>query len=149
MTDQRSVTADTASTLQGYLDALVSGDLDRIGAFFAPDATWQIHGTMPLCGIYRGSEEIMTLLSGALGGLFEPGTQAFTFGAVVADGETAALEWNVTGTGSATHRRYDNDYCGIFVIRNKRIHAVREYFDTDHVREVLYGSTRSSTEVPA
>ncbi|WP_279555416.1 hypothetical protein [Leifsonia sp. TF02-11] len=29
--------------------------------------------------------------------------------------------------------------CGIFTIHDGRIHAVRENFDTDHVRTVLYG----------
>jgi ketosteroid isomerase-like protein len=57
---------------------------------------------------------------------------------VIADGETAILEWNVTGIATATSQVYDNDYCGIFTIRDGRIHAVREYFDTDHVRHVLY-----------
>lgn len=136
MTDQ---TLTTAKTLRDYLDALSSGDLERIEAFFAPEATWTIHGTLPLAGTYEGRAEVIDFLATAMGQLFAPGTQRFTFGEVLADGETAILEWNVIGVAAATGLTYDNDYCGLFTIREGRIHAVREYFDTDHVRHVLYG----------
>lgn len=138
MTDP-TTSADTASTLRGYLDALASGDLDRIRGYFAPDATWTFHGSLPPAGTYEGAAAIMDFLAGAMGELFVAGTQKFRFGKVLADGDTAVLEWNVTGVGTATNRHYDNDYCGIFLIRQGRIHAVREYFDTDHVRQALYG----------
>jgi ketosteroid isomerase-like protein len=32
---------------------------------------------------------------------------------------------------------YDNDYCGIFVVRDGRIAEVREYLDTDYAARVL------------
>lgn len=133
-------------TLREYLDALVSGDLERIAAFFAPQATWTIHGTLPLAGTYEGAAEIMNFLATAMSQLFAPGTQKFTFGDVLADGQTAILEWNVTGTAAATGLTYDNDYCAIFTIHDGRIHAVREYFDTDHVRRVLYPPPPHPTE---
>lgn len=139
MADNQTLTSQTAATLRGYLDALVSGNIDCIRAYFAPEASWQIHGTLPLAGTYNGVDPIMNFLATAMGQLFVPGTQKFTFGTVIADGDTAALEWNVTGVGAATNRQYNNDYCGIFTIRDHHIHHVREYFDTDHVREVLYG----------
>jgi uncharacterized protein len=119
-------TSSTAVVLEEYLDALRSGDLERIRKSFAPDATWQIHGSLPLAGTYAGADASMNFLETAMGELFVPGTQEFAFGPVLAVGETALLEWNVTGTGSATNRRYDNDYCGIFVVYDGRIRAVRE-----------------------
>lgn len=136
MTDQ---TITTATVLSDYLDALSSGDLERVEAFFAPEVTWTIHGTLPLAGKYEGRAAVVKFLATAMGRLFAPGTQKFTFGQVLADGDTAILEWNVTGVGAATGLTYDNSYCGLFEIHDGRIHAVREYFDTDHVRHVLYG----------
>lgn len=144
MPQHLDVTTDTATTLQNYLNALVGGDLEQIGAFFAADATWQIHGTLPLSGTYRGRAEIIGFLSGALDGLFEPGSHSLSFGAVVANGETAVLEWGVTGIGARTRLPYDNAYCGVFVIRRGHIQAVREYVDTDHLRTVLYGAVDPS-----
>jgi ketosteroid isomerase-like protein len=138
MTNETPVT-DTATTMHGYLDALRSGDLDRVGAYFAPAATWTIHGDLPLAGTYDGADAIIEFLAAAMGQLFAPGTQEFQFGDMLVDRGTAVLEWKVTGIGAATNQRYDNDYCGIFTVHDGRIHGVREYFDTDHARRVLYG----------
>lgn len=141
-----ATSTDTTTALRGYLDALIGGDLDRIRAYFAPDATWTIHGSLPLAGTYAGADAIMDFLTTAMGGLFAPGTQKFGLGAVLVDGDTAVLEWNVTGVGAATGRQYDNDYCGIFTVQGGKIHAVREYFDTDHARQVLYGDSGRHTD---
>lgn len=131
-------TRDTTTTMRAYLEALLSGDVDRIRTYFAPDASWWIHGDLPLSGTYDGADAIMAFLSAAMGQLFVPGTQRFHFGDLLVDGLTAVLEWNVTGTGTATGLRYDNDYCGVFTVRDGRISRVREYFDSAHVRDVLY-----------
>jgi ketosteroid isomerase-like protein len=138
-TDDTGGTPGTRETLRGYLDALLTGDLDRIRAYFAPTATWHIHGTLPFAGTHRGADAIMEFLSTAVSGRFVPGTQQFRFADILVDGEAAILEWNVTGTATATGLAYDNEYCGIFIIRDGRIHAVREYLDTEHVRQVLFG----------
>ena len=81
----------------------------------------------------------MEFLIGA-GGLFRPGTQRLRFGDVTVEGDRAVLEWQVTGTATATGRAYDNDYCGVFVIRNGRIAEVREYLDSQHVAETLFSA---------
>jgi uncharacterized protein len=139
-----STAADPRAVLTDYLGALVAGDVDRIAASFAPEATWTLHGTLPLAGVRRGREAIMEFLLGA-GGLYEPGTQRFSFGEITAEHDRAVLEWNVQGTAAATGRPYDNDYCGVFVIRDGHIVAVREYLDTLHAADTLYGP-RSSVE---
>jgi hypothetical protein len=130
-------TTDSRAVLQAYLDALVAGDLDRIADSFTEDATWSLHGTLPLSGTRRGREAILEFLTNA-GALYAPGTQAFTFGDITAEGDRAVLEWQVTGTASATGRPYANDYCGVFVIRDGRIAEVREYLDTLHAAETLF-----------
>jgi ketosteroid isomerase-like protein len=133
-----SATTDTEQVLRAYLDALVAGDLDRIAASFAEDATWSLHGDLPLSGTKRGRAAVMDFLVGA-GALFAPGTQSFTFGEVTVQDDRAVLEWNVRGVGAATGKPYDNDYCGVFVIRDGRIVAVREYLDTGHAATALFG----------
>jgi uncharacterized protein len=123
--------------LQDYLDALTAGDLDAIAASFAPDATWSLHGTLPLSGTKTGRAAIMEFLVSA-GSLYQPGTQRFTFGDITAEGDRAVLEWRVTGIASATGRAYDNSYCGVFVIRDGQIAEVREYLDSLHAADVLF-----------
>ena len=123
--------------LQSYLAALSAGDLDAIADSFAEDATWSLHGTLPLSGIQRGRAAIMDFLLGA-GALYQPGTQSFTFGDITAEGDRAVLEWQVHGTACATGLPYDNAYCGVFVIRDGRIAEVREYLDSLHAAQVLF-----------
>jgi len=90
--------AESRAVLQSYLDALVAGDLDRIADSFTEDATWSLHGTLPLSGVRRGRHAILEF-----------------------------LEWQVTGIASATGEQYANEYCGVFVIHDGRIAEVREY----------------------
>ena len=129
----------TEQALRSYLDSLLTGDLGRIRTHFAADATWTLHGTLPIAGTHTGADAIMEFLVAA-GSLYRPGSDEFRFGDIVAAGDTAVLEWNVTGIGTATGERYDNDYCGVFVIRGGRIVEVREYLDSDHARSVLFGA---------
>jgi ketosteroid isomerase-like protein len=57
---------------------------------------------------------------------------------LTAEGERAVHEWRVRGVASATGRDYDNEYCGVFVIRDGQIAEVREYLDSRHAAEVLF-----------
>jgi ketosteroid isomerase-like protein len=129
--------ADARSVLQSYLDALLEGNLDKIADSFADDATWSLHGDLPLSGVRRGRQEIVDFLTSG-SSLYAPGTQQFTFRDIVAEGDTAVLEWGVTGTASTSGKSYDNEYCGVFVIRDGRIAEVREYLDSLHARETLF-----------
>jgi uncharacterized protein len=136
--------SDNAETvLRRYLDALVDGDLAAIEDSFAPDATWWLHGTLPLSGTKRGRAEILEFLLSA-GSLYRPGTQEFEFGDITAEGERAVLEWRVRAIGAATGKPYDNSYAGVFVVRDGRIVEVREYLDSLHAAEVIYAAAPTS-----
>ena len=126
------------TVLQSYLDALVAGDFDAIADSFVEDATWYLHGTLPLSGTRRGRAAIMQFLVAAAG-LYVPRTQEFSFGNIVAEPDCAVLEWSVRGIAAATGKRYDNEYCGVFRVRDGRIAEVREYLDSQHAADVLYG----------
>jgi uncharacterized protein (TIGR02246 family) len=129
--------ADARAVLQSFLDALVAGDLNGIAASFTEDATWSLHGTLPLAGVRRGREAIVDFLVGA-GALYAPGSQTFTFGEITAEENRAVLEWQVTGTAAATGKPYDNEYCAVFVMRDGRIAEVREYLDSLHAGDTLF-----------
>jgi uncharacterized protein len=123
--------------LERYLAALTAGDLDAIANSFAAEATWSLHGNLPMSGTKRGRAAIMEFLVSA-GSLYRPGTQSFTFGKITAEGDRAVLEWRVQGTATATGLPYDNDYCGVFVVRDGRIVEVREYLDSLYAARVLF-----------
>lgn len=123
--------------LTRYLDALVAADLESIADSFADDAVWTLHGDLPLAGTRRGRDEIMAFLLNA-GALYREGTQSFEFADILVDGNRAVLEWRVRGVASASGLSYDNDYCGVFEIRDGRIVSVREYLGTLHAAQTLF-----------
>lgn len=128
---------EAKTVLRRYLDALTAGNLAAIAGSFAEDATWSIHGTLPLSGTRHGRGAIMEFLASA-GSLYQPGTQSFTFGEITAEADRAVLEWRVQGVAAATGRNYDNAYCGVFRVRDGRITEVREYLDSLHAAQVLF-----------
>lgn len=133
---------EARDVLVQYLGALTDGDVERIRGKFTEDATWRLHGDLPLAGVREGRDEILDFLVSA-GALYAPGTQDFTFGEITAEGERAVLEWRVRGVSARTGLAYDNEYCGVFVVRDGRIAEVREYLDTQHAAQVLFGPVPS------
>ena len=138
MTAEHQTRTDPRAVLEAYLDALAGNDVDAIAQSFTEDATWSVHGNLPVfSGTKRGRAAIMEFLLGSRS-LWEPGSD-LTFGEITAEADRAVLEWRKTGVGSATGLPYDNEYCGVFVVRDGRIAAVREYLDSQHAAEVLFG----------
>jgi uncharacterized protein len=134
------MTADTSpkAVVRRYLDVLVRGDVDAIRDSFAENATWTMHGDLPLAGPWRGRDRIVEdFLIGLGGSLFQAGSHRFDFPTLIAEGDTVALEWRVTAR-SAAGVEYDNEYCGMFVVREGRIVAVREYLDSRYAARVLF-----------
>jgi ketosteroid isomerase-like protein len=124
--------------LRHYLDALVAGDLEAVRDSFAEDATWTIKADLPVAGPWHGRDQIVDdFLAAVMGERFEPGSHVFTFPTLLADGDTVVLEWHVSARNAAGEP-YENDYCGIFVIRDGRIAAVREYLDSLYAARVLF-----------
>jgi uncharacterized protein len=130
---------DSKQVVRRYIDALVAGDVDTIRDSFAEDATWTIYGELPIAGPWRGRDQIVDgFLSTVAGSLFEPGSQSFEFPTIIAEGDTVALEWRVKAR-SASGADYENSYCGIFVIREGKIQAIREYLDSGYAARTLFG----------
>ena len=124
--------------IQTYLDALVSGDIEGVRNSFAEDATWTIHGRLPIAGTKRGRSAIIDdFLVNVMGSLFVPGSHQFTFTTMLAEGDVVALEWRVVAK-TASGDPYDNEYVGMFVVRDGLIQEVREYCDTLYVADTLY-----------
>lgn len=124
--------------LQRYLDALVNGDVDTIRDSFTEDAIWTVKADLPIAGPWHGRAQVVDdFLSAAMSERFEAGSHVFTFPTMIADGDTIALEWHVSARNAAGEP-YENDYCGIFVIRNGKIAAVREYLDSGYAAKVLF-----------
>lgn len=105
---------------------------------FAPDATWEYPGDLPLSGTYRGVDAIVGKFLGGAAELMAPGAPVtIELVGVIADGDRVAAEW----TSRATSRNgtpYRNRNVGIFTVRDGKIVSVREYTDTLHVAQALF-----------
>ena len=128
---------DPKSVVVRYIEAARDGMSAVIRDSFAPDATWEYPGDLPLSGTYRGVEEIVDTFLGGAAELMAPGTKvAIELVNAIADGDQVAAEW----TSRATSRNgtpYRNRNVGIFTVRDGKIVSVREYTDTLHVAQAL------------
>lgn len=132
-------TADPASVIVRYIDAVRDGDTDAIRRVFAEDATWDYPGDLPLSGTWRGREAIVSDFLGGVRSLLQPGSPlTIELTSVISDGAQVAAEWTsraVARGGAAYHNRN----LGVFTVRDGKITSVREYTDTQHVERVLFG----------
>jgi len=133
-----TIRTEPKQVLQRYLDALLAGDVEAIRDSFAEDATWTVAADLPVAGPWQGRDRIVDeFLAAVMSERFEAGSHVFTFPTMIGDGDTVALEWHVSAR-TAAGEPYENDYCGIFVIRNGRISAVREYLDSRYAAKALF-----------
>jgi ketosteroid isomerase-like protein len=124
-----------------YLDALVAGDMDIVRDSFTDDAVWTIHADLPIAGPWHGREQIVDEFLTAVGGaLYEPGSVAFEFPTLIADGPVVVLEWRVQAR-TARGGEYANAYCGLFIVRDGRIAEVREYLDSLYAARTLFADS--------
>ncbi|NIH82289.1 nuclear transport factor 2 family protein [Amycolatopsis viridis] len=129
---------DNEMVVRQFVDALNDGDLTTIADILADEASWHLHGTLPVAGHYEGRDAVLNdFLSQGLG-LYEPGSLKIELTSIVSDGPTVAIEWHATGR-SARGNLYDNEYALFFHLTDGKIAAIREYCDTLHVNDALYG----------
>ena len=119
-----------------FHEVFSTGDVDKILSYMAPDATWWVAGTLPLSGTYD-VDGMRELFSGVAGGV-KGGAIKLTPKAFTAEGERVAVE--TESYAELTNGRiYNNDYHFLFIVRDGKIHEVKEYLDTVHTGEVFFG----------
>jgi uncharacterized protein len=132
-------TTGPAATVVRYIDAVRDGDLDGVRGSFAPDATWDYPGDLPLSGTWRGPDAIVGDFLGGVRTLLKPGAPLeLELTSVISEGAQVVAEW----TSRATARNgaaYRNRNIAVFTVRAGQITSVREYTDTQHVEHVLFG----------
>jgi uncharacterized protein len=131
--------ADPKSVVVRYIEAARDGRPAVIRDSFAADATWEYPGDLPLSGTYRGIDAIVGTFLGGAGELMAPGAGVtLELISVIAEGDRVAAEWTSAAT-SRTGAAYRNRNAGIFTVRDGKIVSVREYTDTLHVAQALFG----------
>ena len=138
-TDHTTRTAATRAVVSTYVAALQNGDIATLRTSFAPDATWSLRGDLPVSGTWTGPDAILDGFLAAMIATLDPTAPVGqTVRTIVADGGTAVAEWT-SHARSANGENYENDYAVVFDVRDGKIAAVREYFDTAYAGRVLFG----------
>jgi ketosteroid isomerase-like protein len=119
-------------------------DPQQIGALFTEDAEWLAPRnnatSIALNGSHHvvGREPIAQFLASDMYRVFQH--VRIDIRHVFADGNTVIVEETMHATvpnGNA----YDNDYCFFFELEDGRIKRVREYMDTQRLKEAILGAS--------
>lgn len=116
------------------------GRKDVAGALelMTDDATWWIGGKprlFPLAGLKSKTE--MAGILNSLVPVMKNGLQ-ITPKAMIAEGDKVAVEAESYGE-FPDGRVYNNEYHFLIVVRDGKVHAVKEYLDTMHTAEIVGG----------
>lgn len=129
--------SDNQKIVQQWFDHIAAGDAAAAFALFADDIVYELKGSTPVSGIYRGIEQIVN-------DFFTPWRRQIEGALVVTIDEMIAAGERVValGRGAATTvygLPYNNEYAFVFTLRDGRISHVAEYLDTALVETAAYG----------
>jgi ketosteroid isomerase-like protein len=133
-------TEASRAVVASFFSALRAGDTGALRNIFAPDATWNLRGSLPASGKWTGRDGILDGFFPQIFGRLDPEVPVVQdVHRIVADGEYAVAEWT-THARTRNGRCYDSDYAGVFRVVDGRLAAVTEYLDTGYARQVLFSS---------
>jgi ketosteroid isomerase-like protein len=123
--------------VQNWFDLIAKGDAQAAFALFSPDVKYDLKGTTPVSGVYKGLKSIVE-------DFFTPwrkqivGDIALTVDELIGDGERVVAL--ARGKAKTIHNvSYDNDYAFVFRVKDGKITEVAEYLDTALVETAAYG----------
>ena len=127
--------AENKQLVLDFYDAGSRGDMDACFALLADDITWTNIGSTKFSGTYSGKQALVEQLLGPLFGQLKAGISS-SIENVIAERDFVVAQ--TTGTAE-THdgKPYNNSYCPVIRIREGRIAAVKEYFDTELTNSVF------------
>jgi uncharacterized protein len=126
-----------------YMSTGAPGDAEKAGAMFTDDAEFWILGSLPMSGMVRGREAILEKRIRPGSRLTVPGSKKLQIGSAIAEGDYVAVEWKsqreVVGMPD-----YQNEFFGLFRVEGDKIALLREYMDTQSVKESRWRETQTN-----
>ncbi|AWK76683.1 hypothetical protein CBI38_32880 (plasmid) [Rhodococcus oxybenzonivorans] len=118
-----------------FMKVFSTGDVDRILTYLDDSATWWVAGNIDGISGEKTKKEFAEILS-AQSAYLKTGAITLTPKRWTAEADRVAVETE-SYAELANGRVYNNLYHFAFVIRNGKIQKVKEFMDTEHVREVF------------
>ena len=130
---------ETQKIVQSWFDHIEAGDAEAAFALFADNIVYDLKGSTPVSGVYEGLENIVN-------DFFVPWRKQIDGDLVVHVSELIGEGERVVALGRGEAKtifgkRYDNDYCFVFTVRDGKIHRVEEFLDTALIETAAYGRT--------
>ena len=124
-------TQENKRLMQQVFEELARGNSPALIEVLADDVEWLVTGTTKFSKTYRGKAALMNEL---LGPLFSQLSDKFTMTAdrFIADENYVVVECRGKTTTN-TGRPYNNKYCFVFRMEDRKIKEVTEYMDTQLV----------------
>ena len=126
-------TSDSERVVIEFFQTLSTGDLERVRPLLHPEATWtpQVRD-VPGAGVHRGRKGIVDDFLAPVRGLFEDGDPKTEIDNIVSRGSLVAVESR--GMGRLKNgKEYRNLYSWWIEVKDGKIFAIREYFDSHYV----------------
>jgi hypothetical protein len=138
-----TVEAETASEelVLRFLATLSNGDLEGVRQLLHEEATWkpQMRG-VPGAGLHRGRSGIVDQFLAPIRQLFRPGDPKIFVDTIASRGAFVMVESH-SGGFLADGRPYENLYAWAVEVRDGKIYALREYFDSHYVMQLMNTET--------
>jgi uncharacterized protein len=120
-----------------FFATLSAGDLEGVRLMLHEEATWKAQmRSVPGAGTHRGPGGIVDDFLTPIRGLFRPGDPKIIVDTIASRGPLVMLESH-SGGCLADGRSYENLYAWAVEVRDGKIHALREYFDSHYVMELM------------
>jgi len=124
-----------------FFATLGSGDLEKVRGMLHENASWtpQVRA-VPGAGVHRGRRAIVDEFLAPVRGLFRPGDPKVIVDTLASKGPLVFAESHSEGC-LADGRPYENLYAWAVEVREGKIFAVREYFDSHYVVGLFPGGS--------
>jgi uncharacterized protein len=128
---------DSERVVLKFLATLSDGDLEGVRSMLHAEATWtpQVK-SVPGAGVHRGPGGIVDGFLAPIRGLFKPGDPKILVDTIASRGNFVMVESH-SGGCFADGRPYQNLYAWAVEVKEGKIHALREYFDSHYVVELM------------
>lgn len=139
MTDEQKKAEANKALVRDWVEALSTGDSDRVCGFYSPDLEYYVIGDWPLSGTF--GRDYMERNAGDVYKVFPEGL-AFELVRLVGDGDWVCLEMRSKGL-HVSGRIYANHYTYWIEVRDGKFVKLREWLDTMLANEVLCGGNQA------
>jgi hypothetical protein len=128
-------TAQEKERALGFLKQLENPDAKSLGEMITDNFEFEVMGRLPGFGVLRGKDNFIKQFGQTIKTMFPRGLN-IKIHTVIAEGPHVAIQCE-SDTTASNGKKYANRYHFYIRFEGDRIAQVREYNDTNHVREVF------------